>query len=76
MGGAAERMRLMRDRHRSMGLRELRLAIPDARATAVRQRIALQVAAISLQQEAAAMQWIEAVSEFDEPQGKPGHETR
>jgi hypothetical protein len=43
----------------------LRLIVPDARSKAVRQRIARQVAALSHSHEADALNWIEAVSEFD-----------
>ena len=61
----AERMRAMRQRRHSRGLRELRLVVPDARSAAVRRRIAEQVARLDLQDEEQAMAWIEAVSEFD-----------
>ncbi|MBL8568786.1 MAG: DUF3018 family protein [Phreatobacter sp.] len=58
-------MKAMRDRRRSHGLRELRLSVPDSRIRAVRQRIAAQVARLNARDERAAMDWIEAVSEFD-----------
>jgi hypothetical protein len=61
----AERMRAMRQRRRTGGLRELRLIVPDARSKAVRRRIAEQVARLDRQDEEEAMRWIEAVSEFD-----------
>jgi hypothetical protein len=64
----AERMKRMRDRRRTLGLRELRLTVPDARAQAVRRRIAAQVAGLSAVDEDDAMRWIEAVSEFDSPE--------
>jgi len=61
----AERMKAMRQRRRSHGLRELRLVVPDARSAAVRRRIAEQVARLDNEDEDAALAWIEAVCEFD-----------
>ena len=61
----AERMKMMRARRRQLGLRELRLVIPDARSEAVRDRIAAQVAQLNPDSERDALRWIEAVSEFD-----------
>jgi hypothetical protein len=58
-------MRLMRERRRRRGLRELRLVVPDARMEAVRKRIAAQVANLDPDSERDTLQWIEAVSEFD-----------
>lgn len=46
-------------------LPELRLFVPDARSEAVRRRIAEQVARLNPDDEREAMEWIEAVSEFD-----------
>ena len=65
MALAADRMRAMRERRRARGLRELRLVVPDARSKAVRRRVAKQVAKLDRAHELEAMQWIEAVSEFD-----------
>jgi len=65
MAEAAERMKLMRQRRRRQGLRELRLVVPDARSEAVRKRIAAQVARLNPDAERDALLWIEAVSEFD-----------
>jgi hypothetical protein len=65
--GAAARMKSMRNRRRAQDLREIRLAVPDARSAAVRRRVAAQVASLSAEAEADAMRWIESVSEFDEP---------
>jgi hypothetical protein len=65
MAGPAERMRAMRQRRRTRGLRELRLIVPDARSAAVRRRIAEQVARLDREDEEEALRWIEAVSEFD-----------
>jgi Protein of unknown function (DUF3018) len=62
---AAERMKAMRERRRARGLRELRLVVPDARSKAIRRRIAKQVAGLDRIKELAALDWIEAVSEFD-----------
>ena len=67
MAEAAERMRAMRERRRRRGLRELRLVVPDPRLRAVRRRVAAQVAALDRHNEAEALSWIEAVSEFDSP---------
>ena len=65
MAEAAERMKMMRERRRTRGLRELRLVVPDARSAAVRREIAEQVARLDREDEEEAMVWIEAVSEFD-----------
>ena len=65
MASVADRMRSMRARRRAMGLRELRLVVPDARSKAVRRRVAKQGAGLNRSSELAAMKWIEAVSEFD-----------
>ena len=65
MADAAERMKTMRERRRSRGLRELRLVVPDARSEAVRREIAEQSARLDREDEEEAMVWIEAVSEFD-----------
>jgi hypothetical protein len=64
-------MKTMRDRRREKGLREVRIVTPDPRLAAVRQRVALQVARLDPRHEADALEWIDAVSEFDE-QGEPG----
>jgi hypothetical protein len=66
MAEASERMRAMRGRRRTRGLREVRLIVPDARTTAVRRRVARQVAALDLSRELDALKWIEAVAEFDD----------
>ena len=66
MTSPAERMKTMRERRRQQGLRELRLVVPDARSQSVRQRIAEQVARLRPETEREALDWIEAVSEFDE----------
>jgi hypothetical protein len=65
MTAPAERMKTMRERRRSRGVKELRLLVPDARSAAVRQRIAEQVGRLDREDEEEAMEWIEAVSEFD-----------
>jgi hypothetical protein len=61
----AERMKLMRQRRRARGLRELRLVVADPRSRAVRRRVARQVAALDADHERDALNWIEAISEFD-----------
>ena len=63
MTAAAERMKMMRQRRRARGLRELRLIVTDPRSRAVRRRVAKQVA--DLDRERDALRWIESVSEFD-----------
>ncbi|HLJ19764.1 MAG TPA: antitoxin MazE-like protein [Stellaceae bacterium] len=67
MAPPAERMRMMRERRRTQGLRELRLVVPDARSRAVRRRIARQVGRLRPKSERDALLWIESVSEFDAP---------
>jgi hypothetical protein len=58
-------MKTMRERRRVRGFRELRLVVPDARAAAVRRRVAASVARLSRDSELEALAWIERVSEFD-----------
>lgn len=65
MAAPAERMKAMRERRRTRGLRELRLVVLDPHSEAVRQRIAEQVARLDPEDEEEALKWIEAVSEFD-----------
>jgi Protein of unknown function (DUF3018) len=65
MAAPAERMRMMRERRRRRGLRELRLTVPDARSETVRRRVAAQVAHLTRGSELEALDWIEGVSEFD-----------
>lgn len=65
MAEPAERMKMMRQRRRARGLRELRLVVADARSLAVRRRIAKQVSRLDPDCEREALQWIESVSEFD-----------
>jgi hypothetical protein len=63
---AADRMRAMRERRRMRGMREVRLSLPDARLEAVRRRVAGEVAALNPGAESEALDWIEAISEFDD----------
>ena len=65
MAPAAERMKMMRQRRRVRGLREVRLVVADARSRAVRRRVAREVARLDPERERAALQWNESVSEFD-----------
>jgi hypothetical protein len=51
-------------------MRELRLVVPDARSRTVRRRIAQQVARLRPESERDALDWIEAVSEFDEHEAR------
>lgn len=67
MPAPAERMRMMRERRRKKGLRELRLVVPDSRLQSVRRRVAAQVSRLVQSREYEALSWIEAVSEFDAP---------
>ena len=60
---AAERMRVMRERRRAEQTRELRLRTADPRSEVVRARIARGVAALSAEDEADALTWIESVAE-------------
>lgn len=55
----------MRQRRRARGLREVRLIVADARSRAVRGRVAREVARLDPERERDALQWTEAVSEFD-----------
>jgi hypothetical protein len=43
MANPAQRMKAMRERRRTKGLREVRLVVPDARDPAVRARVAEEV---------------------------------
>jgi len=70
MAAAAERMKMMRKRRRAQGLRELRLSIPDSRSQTVRRRVAAEVARLDRRSEREALNWIEAVSAFDNPDAR------
>jgi len=65
MAALADRMKATRKRRRARGMRELRLALPDARSQEVRRRVAAAVAVLRAQSEREAIDWIEGVSEFD-----------
>ena len=65
MAAPAERMKMMRQRRRARGLRELRLVVADPRSRAVRRRVSKQIAGLDLDRERDAWKWIESVSEFD-----------
>ena len=67
MAAPAERMKVMRERRRRHGLRELRLVVLDSRLPSVRRRVAAQVARLAPRSEEDALRWIEAVCELDEP---------
>lgn len=67
MTATAERMKMMRERRRGKGLRELRLVVPDPRLASVRKRVAAQAARLDPRHEDEALIWIEAISEFDSP---------
>jgi hypothetical protein len=65
-------MRLMRERRRGRGLREVRLVVPDSRLASVRKRVAAQVVRLDRNHEDEALRWVEAVAEFDAPDpGEP-----
>ncbi len=76
MAAPAERMKSMRERRRAQGLRELRLIIPDSRSQSVRRRVANQITRLNRSGENNALNWIEAVSEFDTPGTQGSNETR
>jgi hypothetical protein len=76
MTAPAERMKAMRARRRAEGLREIRLLVPDTRLEWVRRRINEQVRALDPAVEEDALRWIEAVSEFDDPEAQAEYETR
>jgi len=69
MATPAMRMKAMRNRRRASGLRELRLVLPDARSAVVRRRVAAQSGRLRRKDEREALDWIEAVSLFDEQDG-------
>ena len=48
------------------GKRQVRMTLPNPRSEKVRRRVANSVARLNQSQEADALRWIEAVSEFDE----------
>ena len=58
-------MRMMRERRRRQGRRELRLNVPDPLLRSVRNQVAAQVARLDRRDEDEALDWIEEVSEFD-----------
>jgi hypothetical protein len=60
-------MKMMRERRRLRGVREVRLVVPDARSPRVRRRVAVQVALLREADESDALNWIESASEFDNP---------
>jgi Protein of unknown function (DUF3018) len=66
MASAAERMRALRERRRALGLREVRLVVPDVRSEAFQREIARQIASLDPEDEEEAMRWIEDVGEFYE----------
>jgi hypothetical protein len=77
MAAPAERMRILRERRRRRGLRELRLIVPDARSQTIRSRVAAQVAGLRRDSELEALDWIEGVSEFDADEARRrGHRRR
>jgi hypothetical protein len=65
MAAPAERMKMLRQRRRARGLRELRLVVADPRSRAVRRRVAKQVAGLDRDREHDALKWIESVSKLD-----------
>jgi Protein of unknown function (DUF3018) len=65
MAEPAERMKMMRQRRRARGLREVRLVVADPRLRAVRRRVAKQVTGLDPDRESDALRWIESASDFD-----------
>ena len=59
-------MKMMRERRRRQGLRELRLVVPNPRLQSVRKRVAAQILRLDRRIEAEALGWIEQISEFEE----------
>lgn len=76
MSEAAQRMKMMRERRRKSGSREVRLVVPDSRLQSVRQRVADQVAHLDRSSEDDALSWIEAVAESDSAGQQAGNEAR
>ena len=76
MAATAERMKAMRDRRRFLGLRDVRLTLPDARLASIHRRVSYQVARLRPDDERAALDWIEAVSEFDASDAEGPHAAR
>jgi len=66
MARPAQRMKALRERRKTAGLREVRLVLPDARLEVTRNRVAAQIARLDPAAEEDAIRWIEAVSEFDD----------
>ena len=48
------------------GNRQVRMTLPNPRSEKVQRRVANSIARLNQSQEADALRWIEAVSEFDE----------
>ena len=48
------------------GKRQVRITLPNPRSEKVRRRVANSVARLNQSEEADALQWVKAVSEFDE----------
>ncbi len=65
MAAAAERMKMMRQRRRARGLRELRLVVADPPLAGGATTGGEQVAGLDLERERDVLKWIESVSEFD-----------
>jgi hypothetical protein len=55
-------------RRRKAGARDPALVVADSHFPAVRQRVAAQVPRLVPSDDAEALRWIEAVSEFDAPE--------
>ena len=55
------------ERRRVAGWQGVGSSVPDARSATVRARLAAQVARLNPDVEEEAMDWIEAISEFDTP---------
>lgn len=71
MAAADERMKAMPERPRIRGLREVSLWVPDPGLLSVQRRVAIQVAGLNRGNEAAAMDWLETVSDFYTPTSNP-----
>ena len=66
---STERKESQSDLQPAQRLRELLRVVPDPRSSAVRKRVCSDVARLRPDHERDALDWIESVSEFDNPFG-------
>ena len=65
MAEAAVRMQAMRNRRRAMGLREIRLTVPDASSPSIIAETARQIAALQRRDECDVMDLLETALALD-----------